>query len=154
MPLRSSTIPPSLSPSDPPSGSTIPRALNLMRLVILPHNRHPRRALRTEGVVLELALDVAALRIGDVVVLVARVVLRRPVYEPVPALTLAGLVAGVLLPVGLRGHLVPGCVVRVAVDVLQQAVEAVLDVRVEVRFLRGAAVGGGGVSLDFDLRWV
>lgn len=43
-----------------------------------------------------------------------------------------------------------------AVDVLEEAVEAVLDVVVEVGVgLRGVAVGGGGEFLDFDLRvWI
>ena len=108
----------------------ITRALDLMRFVILLHDRRPRRALRTECVVLKLAFDVVPLRIGDVVILVASVVLGSPAHELVPVLALPGLVASVLLPVGFWRHLVPGSIVRVAIDILQQAVETVLDVRV------------------------
>ena len=76
---------------------------------------------------------------------------RRPVDEVVPVPALARLEGRIAVAEAFGRQLVPGCVVRVAVGVLQEAVEAVLDVLVEVRLFGRAPVGAGGVALDFDL---
>ena len=76
----------------------------------------------------------------------------RPVDELVPIPALPCLEEFVAVAEGFGRQFEPGGVVGVAVDVLEEAVEAVLDVMVKVIFLWCAAVGCGGESLDFDLR--
>ena len=101
---------------------------------------------------LMLALHLHALRIRHVHIAIARVISPRPADELVPILTLPGLVRVIAVAEVFGREFEPGGVVGVAVDVLEEAVEAVLDVVVEVVvFLRDAAVRRGGEFLDFDL---
>lgn len=96
-------------------------------------------------------LNLHPLRIRHILILVARIIPRRPLDKLVPIPALPRLVAFVAFAQGLGGQFEPGRVVCVAVDVLQEAVEAVLYVVVEVVVCWGAAVGGGCVFLDLDL---
>ena len=88
-----------------------------------------------------LALDLHATRIRDIPILIASVITRGPIDELVPISALAGLEGLVAVAESFGREFEPRGVVRVAVDVLQEAVEAVLDVVIEVFFLRGASLG-------------
>lgn len=99
-----------------------------------------------------LALDLDTARIRHVVIFIARVIPVRPADQLVPVPALPALELVVAFAEALRRQFEPGRVVGVAVDVLQEAVEAVLHVVVEAVVFDGlAAVGGRGVFLDFDL---
>ncbi len=111
-------------------------------LPIIPfHLRNILRALGAVRVMFILALNLRTTRIRDVHIPIASVITLGPIDEPVPIPALAGLEALVAVAESFGREFEPGGVVRVAVDVLQEAVEAVLDVVIEVLFLRGAALG-------------
>lgn len=128
-----------------------PCPLHLMFPIIPLHLRHIRRALGTVSIMLILALHLHAIHIRHILIFVARMVSLRPVDKLVPIPALPSLKGVQTLSKLFRRQFEPGRVVGVAVDVLQEAVQAVLDVGIKVLFLRHAAVSCRGKSLDLDL---
>lgn len=105
------------------------------------HLRNILRALGAVRIMFILALDIHATRIRDIHILIASIITRRPIDELLPIPALPGLEALVAVAESFGREFEPRGVVRVAVDILQEAVEAVLDVVIEVFFLRGASLG-------------
>lgn len=115
------------------------------------HLAHILRPLRTERIVLKLTLHRPPPSIRNIHIPVASIISPRPTNKLIPVPTLASLKGVVTLAERFRREFEPGRIVGVAVDVLQEAVEAVLDVMIEVVLLWGASVGGGGEFLYLDL---
>lgn len=114
------------------------------------HLAHILRPLGTERIVLKLALHRPPPSVRNIHIPVASIISLRPTNKLIPVPTLASLKGVVTLAERFRREFEPGRIVGVAVDVLQEAVEAVLDVMIEVVLLWGASVGGGGEFLDLD----